>query len=88
MGLLLRLALAVAATTCCATTSGGATTGRVSGWTGFESCGDKMCTNMTRQIAQITQHADTIHTIYPYVGGAAQQYQKNHSVCSNGCVGT
>jgi hypothetical protein len=55
----------------------------VSGWTGFKSCGDAMCVNMSHQIAQIVSHADIIDTVIPYVGGAAPQYNQNHSACYN-----
>jgi hypothetical protein len=57
-------------------------TRRVSGWTSFTSCGEVLCPNMTRQIAQIVRHADVLDTVMPYTGGAAPQYDTvTHSAC-------
>jgi hypothetical protein len=58
--------------------------GRVSGWTHFQSCGATMCQNMSKQLEQIVKNANVLHTIFPFVSGAAPQYNSNHSICSNG----
>ena len=67
-----------------ATTGHAAQRRRVSGWTGFDSCGDVMCSNQSKQLQQLVSHADTIHSVYVYAGAAAPQYNVNHSICYNG----
>ena len=57
---------------------------RVSGWTKFDSCGDEMCKNMSKQLHQLVSHKETIHTLYVGAGAAAPQYNVNHSICYNG----
>jgi hypothetical protein len=47
---------------------------RVSGATRFAGCGDRMCPNMTAQVAQIVNNAGTIDSVLVYSGGAAPQY--------------
>ena len=61
----------------------------VSGWTAFQSCGDVMCPNMSRQIEQIVRHADALDTVMPYTSGAAPQYNgANNSACYSWGNGT
>ena len=56
--------------------------GRVSGATRFAGCGDRMCPNMTAQVAQIVDHAATIDSVLVYSGGAAPQYNTaNFGAC-------
>ena len=56
---------------------------QISGWTYFSSCGDTMCANMSTQLARIVKHSDTIDTMFVGLGGAAQHYNINHSLCYN-----
>ena len=39
----------------------------ISGWTRFLQCGERFCTNMSRQIAHIVAHASDLDFIIPYL---------------------
>ena len=43
-------------------------TSGISGCTRFLQCGERLCTNMSRQIANIVTHAADIDQIFPYTG--------------------